>query len=119
MAQKYHIAIGIDAKGGKVAVDGWGDVSSVDAIELASRFKDSSIEAIICTDIDKDGMLCGVNIQFALDIQNASNKLAIASGGVKNIDDIKAVKTASLGGVIVGKAFYEGSLDLKEAFSLK
>jgi phosphoribosylformimino-5-aminoimidazole carboxamide ribotide isomerase len=115
MAEKYDIVIGIDAKDSMVAVDGWGDVSLVSATNLASKFKNSSIKAIIYTDISRDGTLSGVNINQTKEIQKISNKITIASGGVKDINDIKNLVLNGLDGVIIGKAFYENSIDLKEA----
>jgi phosphoribosylformimino-5-aminoimidazole carboxamide ribotide isomerase len=115
MAEKYDIVIGIDAKDSMVAVDGWGDVSLVSATNLASKFKNSSIKAIIYTDISRDGTLSGVNINQTKEIQKISNKITIASGGVKDINDIKNLVLSGLDGVIIGKAFYENSIDLKEA----
>ncbi|NLO17590.1 MAG: 1-(5-phosphoribosyl)-5-[(5-phosphoribosylamino)methylideneamino]imidazole-4-carboxamide isomerase [Arcobacter butzleri] len=119
MAKKYPIAVGIDAVDGMVAVEGWAELSSIKAITLAKQFADAGVEAIICTDISKDGMLCGVNVGFTETIADASNLDTIASGGVKDIEDIKACKNSGkISGVIVGKAFYEGRLDLQEAFSI-
>ena len=114
MAEKYPIAVGIDAIGGMVAVEGWGDVSHVKATDLAQKFKNSNIEAIICTDISQDGTLGGVNIDFTVEMARVSEKNVIASGGVKDNDDIKKLEdTGMVYGVIVGKAFYEGRVDLK------
>ena len=119
MAEKYPIVVGIDAKDGKVAVEGWESVSEILATTLAKEFADAGIQAIICTDIGRDGMLSGVNVDFTLDIARASGIETIASGGVKDIKDIKKLKaTNEVGGVIVGKAYYEGRLDLEEAFAL-
>jgi phosphoribosylformimino-5-aminoimidazole carboxamide ribotide isomerase len=119
MASKYPIAVGIDAKDGMVAVEGWAEVSSMKAVDLAKEFASAGVEAIICTDISKDGMLCGVNVEFTQDIALASKVDTIASGGVKDIQDIKNCKAnGNIAGVIVGKAFYEGTLDLEEAFKI-
>jgi len=114
LADKYPIAVGIDAKDGFVAVDGWGKSEGIKATELAKMYKNSKIECIIATDISRDGMLSGLNIEFILDIQNASNKPVIASGGVASEEDIKRVKENGIYGVIVGKAFYEGRIDLEK-----
>ena len=117
MAAKYPIAVGIDAMDGMVAVEGWAEVSTMKASDLAREFASAGVEAIICTDISKDGMLCGVNVNWTQEIALASGVDTIASGGVKNIDDIIACKeNGNIAGVIVGKAFYEGTLDLEEAF---
>ncbi|MBE2985248.1 1-(5-phosphoribosyl)-5-[(5-phosphoribosylamino)methylideneamino]imidazole-4-carboxamide isomerase [Campylobacter sp. RM6883] len=117
MAKFYPVVVGIDAKDGYVAIEGWADVSSVKATDLAKEFANAGVKAIICTDINKDGMLSGVNVDFTLKIAHASGIETIASGGVSSMDDILELKKTSLiSGVIVGKAFYEGKIDLKEAF---
>ncbi len=114
MAAKYPVVVGIDAIDGYVAVEGWGEVSSMKATDLAKEFAASGVEAIICTDVGRDGMLTGVNVEFTLDIARASGIETIASGGVKDESDIDALKaTNEVGGVIIGKAYYEGTLDLK------
>lgn len=118
MAQKYRIVVGIDAIDGYVAVEGWAEKSTMQATDLARAFADAGVEAIICTDVGRDGMLSGVNLDFTLSIAEASGIATIASGGLKNLDDIIALKRShKIAGVIVGKAFYEGSLDLREAFA--
>jgi len=114
LAKKYPIAVGIDAKDGFVAVDGWGDTEGIKATDLARKYKNSDIECIIATDISKDGTLSGLNIDFILDIMKASGKNVIASGGVAGIEDIERVRKNHIYGVIVGKAFYEGKIDLQE-----
>ena len=119
MAQKYRVAVGIDAKDGFVAVQGWAEVSQMRATELAHEFAGAGVEAIICTDISKDGTLSGVNVEFTSQIAKASGINTIASGGVKDIEDIRALmRTGDVYGAIVGKAYYEGTLDLKEAFKI-
>ena len=119
MAQKYPIAVGIDAIDGFVAVSGWAEVSKVKATTLSKEFADAGVEAIICTDIGKDGTLSGVNVDFTQRIANASGIDTIASGGVKDIDDIvKCNNTNEIAGVIVGKAFYERTLNLYDAFKI-
>lgn len=117
MCQKYRIVVGIDAIDGYVAVEGWAEKSTMLATDLAREFADAGVEAIICTDVGRDGMLSGVNRDFTLSIAKASGIATIASGGLKDIDDIQALKESQkIAGVIVGKAFYEGTLDLREAF---
>lgn len=117
MAKLYRIVVGIDAKEGLVATEGWAELSRVKAIDLARDYADAGVCAIICTDISRDGMLSGVNVEFSRSIAKASGIDTIASGGVKDINDIIALKNAGLiAGVIVGKAYYEGTLDLKKAF---
>ena len=117
VAQKYPIAVGIDAIDGFVAVEGWADKSSVKATDLAREFADAGVEAIICTDVGRDGTLSGVNVEFTTSIAESSKIATIASGGVRDLDDILKLKaTNKVAGVIVGKAFYEGTLDLEVAF---
>ena len=119
MAAKYPIAVGIDAIDGYVAVEGWAEKSQMKATELAKEFAASGVEAIICTDVGKDGTLSGVNVEFTVSIAEASGIPTIASGGVRDIEDIKKLlETRKVAGVIVGKAFYEGTIDLEEAFRL-
>ena len=117
MAKLYRIVVGIDAKEGLVATEGWAELSRVKATDLARDYADAGVCAIICTDISRDGMLSGVNVEFSRSIAKASGIDTIASGGVKDMSDIIALKNAGLiAGVIVGKAYYEGTLDLKKAF---
>jgi phosphoribosylformimino-5-aminoimidazole carboxamide ribotide isomerase len=118
MASKYPIAVGIDAKDGYVAVEGWAEVSKMKATDLAREFANAGVEAIIATDISKDGTLSGVNVEFIKEIKKASNLPVIASGGVKDINDIKLLIKNEIYGTIIGKAFYEDTIDLKEVFKL-
>ena len=119
MAKKYPIVVGIDANNGYVAVEGWAEVSKIKATELAKKFAKVGIKAIISTDIVKDGTLSGLNIEFTEDIAINSSIDTIASGGLKDIDDIKkAINSKKIAGVIIGKAFYEGKIDLIEVFKL-
>ncbi|WP_345974980.1 1-(5-phosphoribosyl)-5-[(5-phosphoribosylamino)methylideneamino]imidazole-4-carboxamide isomerase [Sulfurimonas sp. HSL3-7] len=116
MAAKYPVVVGIDAIDGYVAVEGWGEVSEMKATELAKAFAEAGVEAIICTDVGRDGMLSGVNVDFTLSIARASGVPTIASGGLKDRADIDALQaTGEIEGVIVGKAYYEGTLDLEKA----
>ncbi|RLA72467.1 MAG: 1-(5-phosphoribosyl)-5-[(5-phosphoribosylamino)methylideneamino]imidazole-4-carboxamide isomerase [Epsilonproteobacteria bacterium] len=117
MAAKYPVVVGIDAIDGYVAVEGWGEVSEMKATDLAREFANAGVEAIICTDVGRDGMLSGVNVEFTLDIARASGIDTIASGGVKDENDIIALKaTNEISGVIIGKAYYEGTIDLAAQF---
>jgi phosphoribosylformimino-5-aminoimidazole carboxamide ribotide isomerase len=116
MAAKYPIVVGIDAIDGMVAVEGWAEVSEMKATDLAKAFADAGVEAIICTDVGRDGMLSGVNIDFTMDIAEACGLDTIASGGLKDMGDIHKLIDAGAYGTIVGKAFYEGTLDLEKAF---
>ena len=119
MAAKYPIAVGIDAIDGFVAVEGWGEVSEMKATDLAKEFANAGVEAIICTDVGKDGTLSGVNVEFTVDIAKTSGVSTIASGGVKDESDIEAlIATGEVDGVIIGKAYYEGTLDLPKMFKL-
>ena len=119
VARRYRIAVGIDAIDGYVAVEGWAEKSTMKATDLAREFAEAGVEAIICTDVGKDGTLSGVNVDFTLEIARAGKVDTIASGGVRDLGDIRALKaTGEISGVIVGKAFYEGTLDLEEAFRI-
>lgn len=117
-AKEARVVVGIDAIDGFVAVEGWAEKSTMRATDLAKAFADAGVEAIICTDVGRDGMLSGVNVEFTLEIADASGIDTIASGGVKDMHDITALlATQKVAGVIVGKAFYEGTLDLQAAFA--
>jgi len=118
MAARYPVVVGIDAIDGMVAVEGWAEVSEMKATDLARAFADAGAEAIICTDVGRDGMLSGVNVDFTMEIAEASGLDTIASGGLKDMADIHKLIEAGAYGTIVGKAFYEGTLDLKTAFML-
>ena len=119
MCAKYAIAVGIDAVDGFVAVQGWGEVSQMKASGLAKIYANSGAQALICTDISKDGMLSGVNVGFTREMALASGIATIASGGVAGIEDIRKVRECGeIYGVIIGKAFYEGRIDLNEAFKV-
>jgi phosphoribosylformimino-5-aminoimidazole carboxamide ribotide isomerase len=119
MCNSYSVVVGIDAIDGYVAVEGWAEKSTMRATDLAKEFANAGVEAIICTDVGRDGMLSGVNVDFTLEIARASGVDTIASGGVKDINDIQLLlDTKEISGVIIGKAYYEGRLDLKEAFNL-
>lgn len=113
-----QIAVGIDAKGGKVAVEGWAETSELTAIELAKQFEDAGVSAIIYTDIDRDGILQGLNMESTLELANSVSIPIIASGGLASIDDIKRLAEpdcAILEGAISGRALYDGRLDPEEA----
>ena len=112
------IVVGIDARDGLVAVHGWEKSSAVKANELAKKIVAAGVKTIIYTDISKDGMLSGVNPEIFSELQKFSGAEIIASGGVKSIEDIRALKAAKISGVIVGKAIYTGALDLKSAIAV-
>ena len=116
-----HIIVGLDAKDGKVAIDGWSKLSHHSVIDMAQRFEDDGVEAIVFTDIGRDGMMSGVNVESTVGLAQAIRIPVIASGGISAIDDIRALcKVADEGimGAITGRAIYEGSLDLAEAQKL-
>ena len=117
MIRKYgaKIAVGIDAKDGFVATHGWLDTSKVRAVELGKRFADAGAETFIFTDIATDGTLAGPNIQAVLEMQEATGKTVIASGGVSSLADLKAIAAKGISGAIVGKALYENRFTLDEA----
>lgn len=116
-----RIAVGIDAKGGKVAVEGWAETSELTAIDLARRFEDAGIAAIIYTDIDRDGVLKGINWDGTAALARATRIPVIASGGLASMDDIHALSKpehAMLEGAITGRALYDGRIDPKRALDL-
>lgn len=113
-----HIIVGLDAKDGKVAVDGWSKMTGHDVIDLAKKFEDYGVESIVYTDIGRDGMLSGINIDATVKLARALRIPVIASGGIANISDIDAlcdVADEGIVGAITGRAIYEGSLDFKAA----
>ena len=115
-----RVAVGIDAKGGKVAVEGWAEVSEMTAIDLAKTFEDDGVAAIIHTDIDRDGVLEGVNVAATLAVAAAVAIPVIASGGVATVDDVVALKAnegRGIAGAIIGRALYEGTLEPTDALA--
>jgi phosphoribosylformimino-5-aminoimidazole carboxamide ribotide isomerase len=120
MCQQFpsHIIVGLDAKDGWVATDGWAEISSIKATELAKRFEQDGVSSIVYTDIARDGMMQGVNIAATVAMAQASQIPVIASGGVTNMNDIVELKAQShhgICGAITGRAIYEGTLNLSEA----
>ena len=116
-----EIVVGIDAKAGHVAVEGWGESSSLTAIELGKRFEDVGVSAIVFTDIDRDGILKGINFEKTLELANSVNIPVIASGGLASIKDVERLlepDCAILEGAISGRAIYDGRLDPKAALKL-
>ena len=115
------VRVGLDAKDGRVATDGWAEVSDVMAADLAKKFETDGVSAIVYTDIARDGMMQGVNVEATVAMAQASSIPVIASGGITNLDDIRAlnaVASQGITGAITGRAIYEGSLDLAEAQQL-
>ncbi len=116
-----HIIVGLDAKDGKVAIDGWSKLSRHDVIDMAQHFEQDGVSAIIYTDIGRDGMMTGVNIESTVKLAQAVTIPIIASGGITNMDDIRAlceVANEGIMGAITGRAIYEGTLDFAEAAKL-
>jgi len=112
------VIVGLDAKDGLVATDGWAEVSEVRATDLAKQFESAGVSAIVYTDIARDGMMQGVNVEATVAMAQASSIPVIASGGITNLDDIKgllAVADQGICGAITGRAIYEGTLDVAEA----
>jgi phosphoribosylformimino-5-aminoimidazole carboxamide ribotide isomerase len=113
-----RVIVGLDARRGRVATDGWAEVSTLAATDLARRFAEDGVSAIVYTDIDRDGMLQGVNVEATQGIASASGLPVIASGGISSMQDVRdlcAAEGAGIVGAITGRAIYEGSLDLAEA----
>lgn len=116
-----HIIVGLDAKDGMVAIDGWATVTEHHVIDLSKQFEDDGVNSIIYTDIGRDGMMSGVNIDATVKLAQAVNIPIIASGGLTNLDDIRAlcaVAKEGVSGAITGRAIYEGSIDFAEAQQL-
>lgn len=115
-----HIMVGLDARGDRVAVDAWSKLSTHTVLELAQRFERDGVAAIIYTDIGRDGMLSGINVDAVVELARAVKVPIIASGGVRDLSDIEALRAAGeegVAGVVVGRALYEGTLDLAAAIA--
>ena len=122
-ARKFpeRIAVGLDARDGKVAVEGWGKTSELTSLDLARRFEDAGVAAIIYTDISRDGLLKGLNLDAAIALADEVNIPVVASGGLASIADVKALlepRASKLAGAIAGRALYDGRLDPVEALRL-
>jgi phosphoribosylformimino-5-aminoimidazole carboxamide ribotide isomerase len=122
-AKKYpgKIAVGLDARDGKVAVQGWAEISELSALDIARRFEDAGVAAIVYTDVTRDGMLKGLNLNATIELADAISIPVIASGGLASIEDIKALlapRARKLEGAIAGRALYDGRLDAAEALKL-
>ncbi|MDK4535522.1 1-(5-phosphoribosyl)-5-[(5-phosphoribosylamino)methylideneamino]imidazole-4-carboxamide isomerase [Kingella kingae] len=116
-----HIIVGLDAKDGMVAIDGWATVTEYHVIDLSKQFEDDGVNSIIYTDIGRDGMMSGVNIEATVKLAQAVNIPIIASGGLTNLDDVRAlcaVAKQGVAGAIIGRAIYEGSIQFAQAQQL-
>jgi phosphoribosylformimino-5-aminoimidazole carboxamide ribotide isomerase len=116
-----HIIVGIDAKDGKVAVEGWSKMTGHDVVDLGKKFEDHGVESLIYTDIGRDGMLSGINLEATRKLARELRIPIIASGGLHKLDDLRevcALEEDGVAGVITGRAIYEGTLDFKEAVAL-
>lgn len=112
------LALGLDARGGRVATEGWLETSETPATSLAAQFNDEPLAAVIYTDIETDGMLAGPNLAALAEMQEAVTLPVIASGGVTTLDDVRRLARQGVAGCIIGRALYEGSLDLAEALAV-
>ncbi|MCC7120380.1 MAG: 1-(5-phosphoribosyl)-5-[(5-phosphoribosylamino)methylideneamino]imidazole-4-carboxamide isomerase [Gammaproteobacteria bacterium] len=116
-----HVMVGLDVRDGKVAIEGWSKLSRHDAVDLARQFEEDGVEAIIFTDIRRDGMMSGLNLEATVEFARHLTIPVIASGGVTNLDDIRAlcaVESEGIAGAVTGRAIYEGTLDLRTAQAL-
>lgn len=121
MEYPRHIIVGLDARDGKVAIDGWSKLSRHDVIDMAKRFEEDGVEAIVYTDIGRDGMMTGVNVDATVKLAREVTVPIIASGGITNLDDIRALCAKAdegIMGAITGRAIYEGTLDFAEGQKL-
>jgi len=122
-ARQYpgRVAVGLDARDGKVAVEGWAATSELSALDIARRFEDAGVAAIVYTDVARDGMLKGLNLDATIALADAVSVPVIASGGLASLDDIRALlepRARKLAGAIAGRALYDGRLDAAEALAL-
>lgn len=119
MCRRYpkQLVLGIDASNGRVATDGWLDVSDVSATEMAKQYANEPLAAIVYTDIAKDGMMKGTNLPAMLEMKEAVDVPVVASGGVTNVEDVRQLARANLAGCIIGRALYEGTLTIADAVS--
>lgn len=116
-----HVIVGLDARDGDVAIEGWAKLTGQNVIEMAKRFENDGVSAIVYTDIGRDGMMTGVNVEATVKLAQAISIPVVASGGITNIDDIKAlcaVESEGITAAITGRAIYEGTLDFTEAQKL-
>ncbi|MCK5275169.1 MAG: 1-(5-phosphoribosyl)-5-[(5-phosphoribosylamino)methylideneamino]imidazole-4-carboxamide isomerase [Alphaproteobacteria bacterium] len=114
-----QVAVGIDARGGRVAVEGWAEETDIQAVDLARKFADAGVDAIIYTDIDRDGVLQGANIPATAELARTVSIPVIASGGVSSLTDIRGlIAEKKIAGAIIGRALYDGRIDLRQALKL-
>ena len=116
-----HIIVGLDARDGKLAVEGWSKLSKHDLVDLAQHFENDGVEAILYTDISRDGMLSGINIETTRELAESIRIPVIAAGGLTSLDDLKAVceiGDSGVVGVVAGRAIYEGTLDFSQGLNL-
>ena len=112
-----NIAVGIDVKDGMVAIKGWTELSEYSCYDFCERMQSIGVKTVICTDISKDGMMSGTNLELYAELQRRYNMNIIASGGVSSLEDVRALKEMELYGAIVGKALYTGAIDLCDALA--
>ena len=120
-AVKKHgdkIAVGVDIKDGKVAIKGWTETSALDAFDFCRELQELGVKTVICTDISKDGAMMGTNRELYRELSQKFSLDIIASGGVSSLDDISALRALNLYGAIIGKAYYTGAIDLREALEV-
>ena len=113
-----HIAVGVDIRDGFVAVKGWLEKTELEAFDFCRRMQDVGIETLICTDISRDGMMAGTNVELYKKLASQLKLNVIASGGVSSLDDVKRLRSLGLHGAIIGKAYYTGAIDLREAIAI-
>ena len=120
MVEKYRekIAVGVDIKDGMVAIKGWTEVSKESCFDFCGRLEAMGVRTIICTDISKDGLLSGTNLELYREMAGRFSVDLVASGGVSSLEDIRKLKELGLSGAILGKALYTGAIDLREALKL-
>jgi phosphoribosylformimino-5-aminoimidazole carboxamide ribotide isomerase len=116
-----RVAVGVDARGGKVAVAGWAETSEIAVVELVQRFEDAGVSAVVYTDIDRDGVLTGLNFTAAAKLAELTSIPVIASGGFASLDDVRSLllpENARLEGAIIGRALYDGRVDARQALAM-
>ena len=115
---RSRVEIGVDVKDGRVAIKGWTETADLDLFDFCLRFKEQGIDTVICTDISRDGAMAGSNDALYRELTARTGMKVVASGGVSSIDDVKRLKACGAYGAIVGKAYYVGAIDLREAIEV-